>query len=425
MEFIGPIAGSLIPLCPEFIQDICQLPRKDGIDLILAITCLAISLSALFSSQKVFGYDIPIYKKEAKEGINKLSYFFAKLTAHVPAQMFLTFLFSVIWFSFIVPRANYISYFGLFLLIEWVFSGFGILMSLLFNKDRSIFLGLCFILFNFSLSGYLPTLAQLEKYWFSAILANAFPMRWCFEPLYILEIDIYREDGVDVSSALKYHGFKRLNEGQIYLDIVIMFLFGILYRILSFLILVYIDPTIRSRVKILTRGTLRKVFKMLKNCCKKKKKKDQSKDKELQESLLLQDDENENDHQYEKVKNDGEVKEFDKKLLESDDSDDDIFEEDIPVDDEDDGEDELLFIHNEDGHMLILQDDDDDDEIILKNYEEEESKEENVSQDENKEKNENILEDEEEDEEIIIIKDENKKSQKEQNLIILDDDDDE
>jgi len=393
MDFVGPLTGGLIDLCPVFIQSICQAPRKDTLDIVLIVSTVAVAIIALFSSQKIFGAgNFAIFKKETKEGISKLSFFFGKLTAHIPTQLFLTFLFTTIWYAFIVARAGFLKFFGLFLLIEWVWSGFGLFISFCFSKTRSYFFGLSFILLCSTVSGYIPTLAQLQSNWLSAILTNISPMRWCFEPLYLTEIAIYNNDNVDISSALAIHGFDVWKGYQLYLDICIMILWGIFFRILALIMLFYIDPTIRSRFKIYTRGALKKFLRYVRQRTlgkkKSKKEKVQSKENHLNQLLLHDEDEitidkkhtkedNTNTTGYQTVqdgKNDVTVHDENLEVvdgglivLESDDE-DDIFDEE--EEQRDDAEDELLFIHNEQGHLIILEDDPEDDEIVLKHYQE-------------------------------------------------------
>jgi len=254
MEFIGPLSSSQQALCPAFVD--CTGPVSNNILLIDIVTVIALSIVALQSTQKVFE-DRRVYKKEAKNGIWKISYFLGNLTSHIPSTIIIPFIFISLWYLFIAPTANFGTYFGVFLLIYFCWSGFGYLISIVLSSEHSLFFGSLFILFYSVISGYDPVFSQFFQNWYTVPFVALSPNRYALELLYLIELAIYRDVYlIDVSTALSKYGF---NFANLWVDIVMLIIFGIFFRIVAFLLLLLQDPKIKNTLKYLIRISWKKV----------------------------------------------------------------------------------------------------------------------------------------------------------------------
>jgi len=279
MEFIFPIAPNLQLLCPYFMTTTCSLPRSNSIPIIQLASIIGFSIVSLFSCDKIFGNDKVQLKKEVRSGINKLSYYLGKLTAHLP----FTFLFSLIYISvlyiYIAPRANFGLYFLIYLLINYCWTGFGYFFTLIFSKEHGLFIGSVYVLFSSILSGYNPFLSILESGWYyvTFIVVSLSPMRYALELLYVTELSFYYPGFPTEPTALIQYGFRSYT---VALDVVMLLFFGFFFRLIAFITLYFQDPKFQSLLVYILRFGWRK----LKDCWKKSKKK---KKLSLEESILL------------------------------------------------------------------------------------------------------------------------------------------
>ena len=270
MEFVGPISESLQKLCPPFAN--CQLPVSDQIPTIGLITISAISFLSIQGSEKLFVFDKHLYKREVQTGISRIAYYLGKLTAHLPNNFLIPALFLGIWEIFVAPRQIIFSYYGIYLLVNWCWSGFGYLNTLLWKRSSGLFYASIVVIWSSILSGFIPSLNILNKIFFTQILSYLSPNRYALELLYISELDTYKKEGINIQTALDSYGY---SFDYIWINVLALIAFGILFRFLGFIVLFYNDPRVNTTIKFLYRGVYRK-------CCKKKKKK---RELTLQESI--------------------------------------------------------------------------------------------------------------------------------------------
>jgi len=231
------------------------LPREDTLGVIFGLTCLSIAICAMYSSLKVFGQDREIYEKEVESGINKLSYYLGKLTAYTPSNLFLPLVYITVWYTIIIPRAGFFPYFGMFLLLQFTWSAYGNMMSILLHRNHAAFYSILGILFSTVLCGFEPTLSVLYTKWYAAAIVSLSPLRYAFEGMYLVEIQIYQSDNVSVDSALAYYGFQF---SDLAACMIMQVVFGILFYIIGFIGLYFQDPRITDSIKYYSRSWWRK-----------------------------------------------------------------------------------------------------------------------------------------------------------------------
>lgn len=291
MDFIGPVTPVLQTVCPPFVRDrICGMPRLDNLGIILAITSVCLSIAAMYSSFKIFAQDKNLYRKEVQQGVNKFSYFFGKIVAYMPMNLILPFVFQAVWFAFIVPRANFGAYYGLFVVIQMTWSAYGTLISIAMKRDHAGFYGLLGLLLSAILSGYSPTLKTFSdsNSLYASFLIFLSPLSYAFQSLYLLEIEFYRSENVDVNSALKNYGFDIY---WLYWTIIVQLVFCFIFYLAAFIVLFFKDPRVSDYVKIITRYFVRKGTKKIKKGLIKVGEKD-----EKDQSLLEEQEDSEDDN---------------------------------------------------------------------------------------------------------------------------------
>eukprot|EP01080_Neovahlkampfia_damariscottae_P007487 gene7487-11811_t len=270
MEFVGPISTTLQKLCPSFAN--CELPVSDQIPTIGIVTISAIAFLSIQGSEKLFVFDKHLYKREVQSGISRIAYYMGKLTAHLPNNILIPALFLGIWEIFVAPRQLVFAYYGIYLLVNWCWSGFGYLNTLLFKRSSGLFYASMVVIWSSILSGFIPSLHVLNKIFFTQILSYLSPNRFALELFYISELETYKREGINVQTALNSYGY---SFDFFWINILALLAFGLLFRILGFFVLFYLDPKVQTTIKFLYRGVYRK-------CCGKKKKK---KELTLEESI--------------------------------------------------------------------------------------------------------------------------------------------
>jgi hypothetical protein len=245
MEFISAISPNLQLQCPTFMTTQCALPRSNTIPVIQLASLIGFSIVCLFSCDKIFGNDQKPFKREVRNGINKLSYFLGKLTAHIPLTFFITLVYISVIYIYIAPRSNFGLYLLIYLLINWVWIGFGYLVTLIFAKEHSLFIGSIVILFSSILSGYNPFLKTLESgyYYITFIIVSLSPMRYALELLYVTELWFYYPTFNPEPTALLQYGFRSYT---IWLDVLMLIFFGLFFRVLAFITLYLKDPKFQA-----------------------------------------------------------------------------------------------------------------------------------------------------------------------------------
>jgi ABC-type multidrug transport system ATPase subunit len=255
MEFLAPMSKTLQEQCPAFIKDQCTLPRMDGVAPMSLLTIAGLGIVAMQGSLKTFGQEKKLYKREAQNGINKLSYFLGKLTADLPGLFVFPLIFLSIWYVLVSPRANLLVFYGIFLLNYLVWRSYGYLLSLTFQRLHCELLGVMTILVGSLLAGLSPTWAVMRQKWYTLFFSGLSPVRWAFELLYVVELKKYKRDGVDVDSALNYYGF---SYKRIWLNILLLFIYIGVFLVSAFIIMVIKDPGAQSRVFVALRIRWRK-----------------------------------------------------------------------------------------------------------------------------------------------------------------------
>jgi hypothetical protein len=178
----------------------------------------------------------------------------------------------LIWEISVAPRQLWIVYYAIYLLVNWCWSSFGYFNTLLFKRSTGLFYASMVVIWSSILSGFRPSLKVLNQLFLTQILSYMSPTRYALELLYLSELDVYRKEGINVQTALDSYGY---SYQYLWVNVLALIAFGLVFRILGFIVLYFQDPRVMTTVKFLYSSCLRR-------CCKFKKKKKQL---TLQESI--------------------------------------------------------------------------------------------------------------------------------------------
>ncbi|KAL9648719.1 hypothetical protein ABK040_003657 [Willaertia magna] len=267
MDFQGPISSKLQEQCPIFVKGLCALPRVDKIGPMSLLTISGLAIASMQSALKCFGSDKELYRREAQNGINKLSYFFGKLTGQLPSLIIYPLIYCTFWFGIVNPRAEFYVYYGLFMFVEFVFSCLGYAISVWIQRAHNEFVGVLYILLSALLGGIQPTVRVLSKEWYSLVLSCLSPIRWFVELMYTIEVRKYQESNQSVDSALEHYGF---TYRTYYIAPVILFCIGLVFIVLAYIGLILRDPYSIDLVKTVVRLYWRRAKKKIKKLQEKK-----------------------------------------------------------------------------------------------------------------------------------------------------------
>eukprot|EP00795_Rhopilema_esculentum_P012948 gene12948-3707_t len=172
-----------------------SLYREVKLNQFLTMTTMSgmgIGLVACIPALRVFGQLRPVFWREASVGINRFSYFMAGNVSQLPQIALMPIIYLSLQYTFTAPR-GYLNDHYLVSLAAWFgVSGFGYLISCVFNPRNAQMATVLFILVSSLLSGSSPTLCKMNDL---KVIGPAFYSlsyaRWYVEALFEAEVKHY------------------------------------------------------------------------------------------------------------------------------------------------------------------------------------------------------------------------------------------
>ncbi|CAF0843270.1 unnamed protein product [Adineta steineri] len=155
---LGTCVGYLFENKQQGTCDINALPT------IYFLISLAYGILTCISSQRLFGVEIidQTYERESRNYFHPFQYWLAKSIIDLVRLFFYPLLFLSMLFIEVVPRGEFSYYYGVMILLTFVCSGIGQLVSVIFNKTEYAYLaGTIVALLSCLLSGFNPTKSDL------------------------------------------------------------------------------------------------------------------------------------------------------------------------------------------------------------------------------------------------------------------------
>ncbi|KJE90030.1 ABC transporter [Capsaspora owczarzaki ATCC 30864] len=236
-----PIIDSLFPSgnCTELPEVVCtflQLPKDDPIPSEASLTCLAVALSAVTSSLRIFGNETTVFRRESAAALSTEAYYLGKSLAHLPVIVLAPLFFTLGYYSLLQPSASFWPYFLLYFHIYFACAGIAYLISVLVPRDMSQLAGVLVVLVFMMFSGSSPNLQQLAD---NKLIPNVlvYPtyislFRFSQEAYYLVEIAPFHTNPVTMN---KFYGYEA---GDFVSCFVVMSQLAIVFRMAAYVGLV-------------------------------------------------------------------------------------------------------------------------------------------------------------------------------------------
>jgi len=236
--YIGPPPKSICDAIPvRDLQLRCLLPIDDPIGTIASLSCLSLALIAVASSLRVFAPEKVNFWREASTGAHStIAYFLAKDLSFLPMILFSPAIFLGLFLSLVAMRSTYFTFYLIFASVYFTAVGVGYFVSIIVPNSINQLAAVVFMLSFMMFSGARPTLNELNKMWFPLpYMGNFSFLRFAQEALYITEVEQYKSV-YNIEAGLKILGYDLDN---FLLDISMIILHGIIFRVLSLLALIF------------------------------------------------------------------------------------------------------------------------------------------------------------------------------------------
>eukprot|EP00794_Sanderia_malayensis_P016777 gene16777-18472_t len=204
------------------------------------MSSMAIGLVSCIPALRMFGQSRPVFWRESGAGVNRLSYFLAGNFAQLPQIVLMPIIYLSLQYTFTAPRGFLKEHYMVTLATWFAVSGMGYCISCIFNPRNAQMATVLFILISSLLAGSSPTICQMDdlKVIGPACYSMAYA-RWYIEALFETEVKHY---AAVHQNTVNYFAFNR-NYGldNFYTCIIVLFAFGLVSRVISFLCLVFLN----------------------------------------------------------------------------------------------------------------------------------------------------------------------------------------
>lgn len=126
-----------------------------------SMICIALSLTGVASTIRVFGNERVVYWREAQalpQPKHTLAYFLGKDLSMVPSMLLAPLFFGVIFLSVTTPRGSFAMYYAVFLSLQWTATAMGYLVSIVSPAAMAQLVGVVFTFSCAMFAGGMPTL---------------------------------------------------------------------------------------------------------------------------------------------------------------------------------------------------------------------------------------------------------------------------
>eukprot|EP00928_Gymnodinium_smaydae_P037255 TRINITY_DN25895_c0_g1_i1.p1 TRINITY_DN25895_c0_g1~~TRINITY_DN25895_c0_g1_i1.p1 ORF type:complete len:816 (+),score=109.44 TRINITY_DN25895_c0_g1_i1:83-2449(+) len=147
--------GVILAVLDSYIQEI---PNWDAVTFVNAHTAMSLLL-AIYSHQ-VFAYDRPVFWRESSSGVSVPAFFLSRTWINAFDLFLLTFMFTAAHYVVKQPMVPFVSFLYPFLLVSFVASGWGYLLSTMFPPRHGPFLAVLIIYIFCGLMGHHMNLKQ-------------------------------------------------------------------------------------------------------------------------------------------------------------------------------------------------------------------------------------------------------------------------
>ena len=195
------------------------------------------SIVGCIISLRVFGSDRIMYWRFSAVGINRFAYYIGATIASFPWIFLHPLIFLMFYWPMAMPRGSFAVYFTMISLGMFCAQGLGHLISVIVDPSKSILVSVVIVMIMNFLCGFEPTLASFND--IMRFVADLSFARWQQEAIWTEEVlqwpDIFQTKKDQQS---EYYGYS-LDHNIYSGNIVKMIIIGFVFRILTFLALIF------------------------------------------------------------------------------------------------------------------------------------------------------------------------------------------
>eukprot|EP00455_Lapot_gusevi_P045018 TRINITY_DN5716_c0_g1_i14.p1 TRINITY_DN5716_c0_g1~~TRINITY_DN5716_c0_g1_i14.p1 ORF type:complete len:849 (+),score=122.53 TRINITY_DN5716_c0_g1_i14:76-2622(+) len=195
---------------------------------------MAVGLSGAPAGVKTFGEERPMYWREKAAGHNALAYYLAKTIAVTYRLASVASHYCAIFYLLASPVAEYWQVFIIILMEYFGVYGLAAVISMLVKRENAPLLAVVITLFAGAFCGYGPTLDDARKMGYDFLMEISYA-RWGSEAFYDLETSPFAHIFRVHTVSAPIFGYTL---GRYAFDIGMMFIIGVIYRIVAYLLLV-------------------------------------------------------------------------------------------------------------------------------------------------------------------------------------------
>ncbi|KAJ3158449.1 hypothetical protein HDU86_002918 [Geranomyces michiganensis] len=194
---------------------------------------IIVALAAGPAGVKIFSEEKVVYWREAAAGHSPLAYYLGKTIASFPRLLLSALHFAAIFAFISTPLMDFSAVYAITLLIFWGVYGLATIVSMLVRRENASLLAVVCALFAAIFCGYGPTLTNAKQWGLIFIWELSFN-KWAAEALYSQYMSTFSHI-YDVQGSADFYGFTLNQEAR---DMWLMFLIGIVHRVIAFACLV-------------------------------------------------------------------------------------------------------------------------------------------------------------------------------------------
>ncbi|KAG2372729.1 hypothetical protein C9374_013181 [Naegleria lovaniensis] len=238
--YVGPPPSNVYEKCPGDLQKVCKQPADDPIATISALMSLSMALMGSMAALRVFGKEYLNFYRESQTGLSTFCYFWAKDMSMLIVNIFAPIVFLTIYYTTVAPLASVLEYYYALLLVYWASYGLGYFISIIVKPNVAQLTSVVIVFIFNVFSGSTTPLPTLRDMYFPI---NIFPalsyLTYSHENIYLIELERYRHL-YNTTTSMENMGYKWDELG---LTIGMVVVFGMLFRIASFVALVCVKPS--------------------------------------------------------------------------------------------------------------------------------------------------------------------------------------
>jgi ABC-type multidrug transport system ATPase subunit len=264
-SYVGPVDKTISNKCPAVLQALCEMPLDDPIFKVSSMMNLAMSLTGVMASLKVFGKEKVVFMRESQTGLSSLCFFWSKDLASLPLNIFAPWIFLVMYYTLIGPRAQVYEVYYVLFLTYYTSYGLGYLVSIVINPINAQLFAVVIVFILNVFSGSTTTLREFKEMTPPMnILPYCSYLSFGLETGYLLELRYYKNIyNINKSMSLFGYQFKDLHWmwGA-------MLAYGVGFRVLAYIALwcsrpdslvVLIKNTITNWTLVRVKNTINRV----------------------------------------------------------------------------------------------------------------------------------------------------------------------